>query len=134
MGLGLLLATLFVYFLMVALFKSYVLPLVILFAVPLGIVGVVLMLYVTQTAVNVQSLLGVIFMVGIVVSNTVLLVDFAEHLRTQQGLPAAEAIFEAAAIRVRPVLMTALATLFALLPMAIGYARGSEANAPLGAP
>jgi multidrug efflux pump subunit AcrB len=132
LGLGLLLATLFVYFLMVALFKSYVLPLVILFAVPLGIVGVVLMLYVTQTAINVQSLLGVIFMVGIVVSNTVLLVDFAEQLRNEREISPAEAIQEAAAIRVRPVMMTALATLFALLPMAIGYARGSEANAPLG--
>jgi multidrug efflux pump subunit AcrB len=132
LGLGLLLATLFVYFLMVALFRSYVLPLVILFAVPLGIVGVVLMLYVTQTAINVQSLLGVIFMVGIVVSNTVLLVDFAEQLRSEKELSPAEAIQEAAAIRVRPVMMTALATLFALLPMAIGYARGSEANAPLG--
>jgi multidrug efflux pump subunit AcrB len=70
--------------------------------------------------------------VGIVVSNTVLLVDFAEQLRNEREISPAEAIQEAAAIRVRPVMMTALATLFALLPMAIGYARGSEANAPLG--
>ena len=132
LGVGLLLATLFVYFLMVALFKSYVLPLVILFAVPLGVVGVVIVLFVTQTAINVQSLLGVIFMVGIVVSNTVLLVDFAEQLRRDESLSPGEAICRAAAIRVRPVMMTAFATLFALLPMAIGYARGSEANAPLG--
>ncbi|HJT36685.1 MAG TPA: efflux RND transporter permease subunit [Pirellulales bacterium] len=132
LGFGLLLATLFVYFLMVALFKSYVLPLVILFAVPLGVVGVVLILFVTGTALNVQSMLGVIFMVGIVVSNTVLMTDFAENLRREEDLSPTEAICQAAAIRVRPVVMTALATLFALLPMAIGYARGSEANAPLG--
>ena len=77
LGFGLILATMLIYFLMAALFKSYVTPLVILFAVPLGLVGVVAMLYLTNTAINVQSLLGVIFMVGIVVSNTVLLVDFA---------------------------------------------------------
>ena len=86
LGFGLILATLLIYFLMVALFKSYVTPLVILFAVPLGLVGVVPMLYLTGTAINVQSLLGVIFMVGIVVSNTVLLTDFAQNLRTQEGL------------------------------------------------
>ena len=85
LGFGLILATLLIYFLMAALFKSYVTPLVILFAVPLGLVGVVTMLYLTDTAINVQSLLGVIFMVGIVVSNTVLLVDFAQNLRVQEG-------------------------------------------------
>ena len=85
LGFGLILATMLIYFLMAALFKSYLTPLVILFAVPLGLVGVVTMLYVTDTALNVQSLLGVIFMVGIVVSNTVLLVDFAQNLRTQEG-------------------------------------------------
>jgi multidrug efflux pump subunit AcrB len=73
LGVGLVLASLLIYFLMVALFKSYITPIVVLAAVPIGIVGVVLMLWVTGTAINVQSLLGVIFMVGIVVSNTVLL-------------------------------------------------------------
>src|SRR5207244_5063616 len=81
LGVGLILASLLVYFLMVALFKSWLTPLVILSAVPLGLVGVVLILFLTGTALNVQSLLGVIFMVGIVVSNTVLLVDYAQHLR-----------------------------------------------------
>jgi multidrug efflux pump subunit AcrB len=90
------------------------------------------MLYVTGTAISVQSLLGVIFMVGIVVSNTVLMVDFAQNLRRQEGLSPTEAIVKAASVRVRPVLMTALAALFALIPMALGLARGSEANAPLG--
>jgi Cu/Ag efflux pump CusA len=80
----------------------------------------------------VQSLLGVIFMVGIVVSNTVLLVDFAQNLRRDERLTPTEAILKAASIRVRPVIMTALAAFFALLPMALGLARGSEANTPLG--
>jgi multidrug efflux pump subunit AcrB len=132
MGLGLVLASLLVYFLMVALFRSWLSPLVILSAVPIGLIGVVLTLYVTHTAINVQSLLGVIFMVGIVVSNTVLMVDFAQHLRRQERLSPTDAIIKAASIRVRPVVMTALAALFALIPMALGLARGSEANAPLG--
>ena len=132
LGAGLVLASLLVYFLMAAMFKSYVTPLVIMSAVPLGLVGVILMLYVTGTAINVQSLLGVIFMVGIVVSNTVLLVDFATNLRAAEGLSPTEAIRRAAGIRVRPVVMTAIAAFFALVPMALALERGSEANAPLG--
>jgi multidrug efflux pump subunit AcrB len=132
LGLGLILASLLVYFLMVALFRSWIIPLVIISAVPVGLVGVVLMLFLTGTALNVQSLLGVIFMVGIVVSNTVLLIDFAQHLRNSQRLTPLEAITRAAGIRVRPVIMTALAAFFALVPMSLGLARGSEANVPLG--
>ena len=90
------------------------------------------MLYFTGTALNVQSLLGMIFMVGIVVSNTVLLIDFAQKLRADENLSPTEAVKRAAAVRVRPVVMTALAAFFSLLPMALGLARGSEANAPLG--
>ena len=129
---GMVLAVTLIYFLMVALFKSYVMPLVILAAVPVGAVGVVLMLYLTGTALNVQSLLGVIFMIGIVVSNTVLLTDFAQNLRKTEKLSPTEAIARAAGIRVRPVVMTALATFFALIPMSLGLERGSEANVPLG--
>lgn len=132
LGIGLVLASLLVYFLMVALFRSWVVPLVILSGVPVGLVGVVLILFVTGTALNLQSLLGVIFMVGIVVSNTVLMTDFAQNLRASEGLTPTEAIVKAAGIRVLPVMMTALAALFALVPMALGLARGSEANAPLG--
>ena len=122
----------FVYFLMVVLLDSYLVPLVILSAVPVGLVGVLPMLWLTGTALNVQSLLGVIFMVGIVVSNTVLMVDFAQNMRTQEKLSPTEAIRKAASIRARPVVMTALAALFALVPMALALERGSEANAPLG--
>ncbi|HVX13773.1 MAG TPA: efflux RND transporter permease subunit [Pirellulales bacterium] len=132
LGLGLILAVLLIYFLMVALFKSYITPLVVLSAVPVGVIGVVVMLFVTGTPINVQSLLGVIFMVGIVVSNTVLLTDFAQNLRVLEGLSPTEAIRKAASIRVKPVVMTALAAFFALIPMALAFQRGSEANAPLG--
>lgn len=125
-------AVLLIYFLMVALFRSYLTPLVVLSAVPVGLVGVLLVLYCTRTALNVQSLLGVIFMIGIVVSNTVLLIDFAENVRKTDRVAPAEAIRKAASVRVRPVVMTALATFFALIPMSLGLSRGSEANVPLG--
>jgi multidrug efflux pump subunit AcrB len=131
-AMGMAAAVLLIYFLLVALFKSYVTPLVVLSAVPIGVIGVVLALFVTHTALNIQSLLGVIFMIGIVVSNTVLLTDFAINLQKAEGLDPTEAIKRAGAIRVRPVVMTALATFFALIPMALGLARGSEANVPLG--
>jgi multidrug efflux pump subunit AcrB len=132
LGFGLIGASVLVYFLMVALFRSWLTPLVIMSAVPIGLVGVILMLFLTKTALNVQSLLGVIFMVGIVVSNTVLLIDFAQNLRKEEKLAPTDAIIKAASIRARPVVMTALAAFFALVPMALGLARGSEANTPLG--
>ncbi|QEL19606.1 efflux RND transporter permease subunit [Limnoglobus roseus] len=131
-AMGMAAAVVLIYFLLVALFKSYVTPVVVLSAVPIGLIGVVLVLFVTGTALNIQSLLGVIFMVGIVVSNTVLLTDFATNLQKTEKLLPTEAIRRAAAIRVRPVVMTALATFFALIPMSLGLERGSEANAPLG--
>ena len=131
-GSGLLLAVVLIYFLMVALFESYVTPLVILLAVPIGLIGVVTVLFATGTALSVQSLLGVVFMVGIVVSNTVLMVDFAQNLRTAEGMTPGQAIRKAATLRVRPVVMTAIATFFALLPMSLALERGSEGNAPLG--
>ncbi len=131
-GVGLALAVVFVYFLMVTLLDSYLIPLVVLSAVPVGLVGVIPLLWVTGTAINVQSLLGVIFMVGIVVSNTVLLTDFAETTRKEEKISPTEAIVKAAKIRARPVVMTALAALFALIPMALALEKGSEANAPLG--
>jgi len=131
-AMGMAAAVLLIYFLLVALFKSYITPVVVLSAVPIGVIGVVLILAITGTALNMQSLLGVIFMVGIVVSNTVLLTDFATNLQKQENFTPDAAIRKAAAIRVRPVVMTALATFFALVPMSLGLARGSEANVPLG--
>jgi CzcA family heavy metal efflux pump len=130
LGFGLAMAAVLVYLLLVPLFRSYVGPLIIMFAVPLGLIGVLLMLFLTHTTLNVQSSMGVIFMVGIVVSNGVLLVDFANKQR-KLGATVHEAITTAAAIRFRPILMTFLATFLDLVPMAIGLGRGSEANVPL---
>jgi multidrug efflux pump subunit AcrB len=130
LGWGLALAAILVYLLMVALFRSYLGPFIIMFTVPLGLIGVLAMLFVTHTTLNVQSAMGVIFLVGIVVSNGVLLVDFANKQR-KLGATVQHAITTAAAIRFRPILMTFLATFLDLVPMAIGVGRGSEANVPL---
>jgi multidrug efflux pump subunit AcrB len=130
LGFGLALAAVLVYLLLVALFRSWMGPFIIMCTLPLGLIGVLVILYVTGTTLNVQSEMGVIFLVGIAVSNGVLLVDFANGAR-KQGASVHDAIARAAAIRFRPILMTFLATFFDLVPMAIGLGRGSEANAPL---
>jgi multidrug efflux pump subunit AcrB len=130
LGKGLILASILVYFLMVPLFRSFMGPFIIMFTVPLGLIGVLTMLFVTRTTLNVQSAMGVIFLVGIVVSNGVLLVDFANRQR-QLGATVHAAITTAAAIRFRPIMMTFLATFLDLIPMAIGLGKGSEANVPL---
>jgi multidrug efflux pump subunit AcrB len=131
LGIGLILAILLMYFLMVGLDKSYVVPLTVMLTVPLCLAGVLPMLYFTNTSINVQSILGIIFIVGIKVANTVLMTDFAQELRRHEGLTPIEAIRKAASIRVRPVTMTALAAFFAMIPAAMAIERGSEANAPL---
>ncbi|HET6328112.1 MAG TPA: efflux RND transporter permease subunit, partial [Planctomycetaceae bacterium] len=131
LSIGLVLAALLMYFLMVALDRSWVVPLTVMGTVPLALAGVLPMLYFTRTALNVQSLLGIIFIVGIKVANTVLMSDFAQELRRHEGLTPTEAIRKAASIRVRPVTMTALAAFFAMVPAALAIERGSEANAPL---
>jgi multidrug efflux pump subunit AcrB len=130
LAVGLTLASLLVYLLQVALFRSWVGPFIIMFTVPLGLIGVLAMLYITHTTLNVQSQMGVIFLVGIAVNNGVLLVDFANQ-RRKHGVPVREAIFTAAGVRFRPILMTFLATFLDLVPMAIGMGKGSEANIPL---
>jgi multidrug efflux pump subunit AcrB len=130
LGIGLALASTLVYLLMVPLMRSFMMPLIIMAAVPLGLIGVLTLLWATGTTLNVQSEMGVIFLVGIVVSQGVMLMDFANQLR-KQGRPVHEAITEAAVIRFRPILMTFLATFLDLLPMAIGLGRGSESLTPL---
>ena len=128
---GLILASILMYFLMVGLDKSWLVPLTVMSVVPISLAGVLPMLYFTHTALNVQSLLGIIFIVGIKVANTVLMTDYAQELRKHEGLSPTEAIRKAASIRVRPVTMTALAAFFAMIPGALAIERGSEANAPL---
>ena len=130
LAVGLALASLLVYLVQVALFRSWVGPFIIMFTVPLGLIGVLTMLFVTKTTLNVQSQMGVIFLVGIAVNNGVLLVDFANKQR-KRGTPIHKAITAAAAIRFRPILMTFLATFLDLMPMAIGIGKGSEATVPL---
>ena len=131
LGAGLVLASLLMYFLMVALDKSWIVPLTVMLGVPLSLIGIIPFLYHTGTALNVQSLLGIIFIVGIRVANTVLMTDYAQELRRHEGLNPTQAIRKAAAIRARPVTMTALAAFFAMIPAALALEHGSEANAPL---
>jgi multidrug efflux pump subunit AcrB len=128
---GLIGASVLIYFLMVGLDKSWVVPFTVMSILPLCLVGILPALYFTGTAVNVQSLLGFIFVIGIKVANTVLMTDFAQELRHAEGLTPTEAIHKAASIRVKPVTMTAVAAFFALIPGALALERGSEANAPL---
>jgi HAE1 family hydrophobic/amphiphilic exporter-1 len=129
-GLGLILATLLVYLILVAQFQSFVDPLLILLAVPTGFTGVLLILWITHTTLNIMSLMGVVMMIGIVVSNSILIVEFIRRLRAE-GTPLAAAVVLACRVRLRPVLMTSLATLIGLIPMALALGAGSEAYAPL---
>ena len=129
-GIGLLLAVVLVYLILVAQFASFLDPLIILLAVPPGLAGVLLFLLATGTTLNVMSLMGVVMMVGIVVSNSILIVEFTRQLRAQ-GKPLQEAVAVASRQRLRPVLMTSLATLLGLIPMAMALGAGSEAYAPL---
>jgi multidrug efflux pump subunit AcrB len=124
-------AVFLIYCLMVGLDKSFIVPLAVMSIVPLCLVGLLPMLYLTGSAINVQSLLGFIFIVGIKVANTVLMTDYAQELRRHEGLTPLQAIRKAASLRVRPVTMTALAAFFAMIPTALALEKGSEANAPL---
>lgn len=129
-ALGLLLAVALLYLILVAQFKSFLDPILILLAVPMGLIGVLVLLYATDTTVNVQSLMGVVMMVGIVVSNSILLVEFMRRLR-EEGMPVEDAVPMAGRVRLRPILMTSLATIIGLIPMALKLGTGSEAYAPL---
>ncbi len=125
-----LMAIALVYMVLASQFRSLVDPLVIMFSVPLGVTGVFLMLYVTGTTLSVNSFMGIIMMVGIVVSNGVLLVDFANVLR-RRGKSLFDAMVLAGRTRLRPILMTTIATVLGLVPMALGIGEGSETNVPL---
>jgi len=129
-GIGLLLAVLLVYLILVAQFASFIDPFLIVLAVPTGLVGVIFTLAFTGTTLNIQSLMGIVMLQGIVVSNSILIVDFANVLRSQ-GHSLVEAVAHSCRIRLRPILMTSLATVVGLLPMAFKLETGSEAYAPL---
>jgi multidrug efflux pump subunit AcrB len=129
-GLGLIVSVLLVYLILMAQFTSFIDPFIILMAIPPGLAGVVLILLVTGSTLNIMSLMGVIMMTGIVVSNSILIVEFAGTLH-QQGLSPLEAVVQSCKIRLRPILMTSLATLLGMIPMALGMEEGSEQYAPL---
>src|SRR5256712_844699 len=130
LGLAGALALMLVYMIMASQFQSLVDPFVIMFTVPLGLIGVVWMLLLTHVTLSIVSFMGVITMVGIVVSNGILLVDYANRLQ-DSGLAPRDAVLRAGRIRLRPILMTALATILGMIPMALGLGEGSETNMPL---
>ncbi len=129
-GIGLMLSVLLIYLVLVAQFKSFIDPFIILLAVPPGIAGAVATLLLTDTTLNVMSLMGTVMMVGIVVSNSILIVDFAHRLR-EQGRTVQQAVTLSCRVRLRPILMTSLATIIGLIPMSLALGAGSEAYASL---
>ncbi len=132
LGLGLILAAVLIYFLMVVLFQSWLDPFIIMTAVPGALAGILWMLAVTGTTINVESLMGAIMSMGIATSNSILVVSFANDIRVERGVSPVEAALEAAKTRLRPVLMTALAMGLGMLPMALSMGEAGEQNAPLG--
>ena len=132
LGLGMILAVLLVYALLVVLFQSWVDPFIIMMAVPGALIGILWMLALSHTTINVESLMGAIMSVGISVSNSILVVSFANDLRAREEVGPLRAVVDAARIRLRPVLMTAMAMIIGMVPMALGLGEAGEQNAPLG--
>lgn len=132
LGEGLILAVILVYALLVVLFQSWVDPLIIMMAVPGALMGILWMLALTGTTINVESLMGAIMSVGISVSNSILVVSFANEIRVRENLSALAAVVEAGRTRLRPILMTAMAMILGMIPMALGLGEAGEQNAPLG--
>jgi multidrug efflux pump subunit AcrB len=129
-GLGLIVSVLMVYLILMAQFRSFIDPFIILMAIPPGLAGVVMILLLTGSSLNIMSLMGVIMMTGIVVSNSILIVEFAGTLH-KEGKTLLDAVVQSCKIRLRPILMTSLATLLGMIPMALGMEAGSEQYAPL---
>jgi HAE1 family hydrophobic/amphiphilic exporter-1 len=131
MLMGLILAIVLIFMVMASQFESIKDPLVVMGSVPFAFIGVVLILFLTGTTFNLQSYLGIIMLAGIVVNNSILLVDTTNKLRRVEAMPLREAIIAAGRRRLRPILMTASSTVLGLLPLAIGLAEGGETQAPL---
>jgi len=129
-GIGLIISIILVYLILMAQFASFIDPLIILMAIPPGLAGVAVTLLITGSTLNIMSLMGVIMMAGIVVSNSILIVEFAGILH-DQGMVLKAAVVESCRVRLRPILMTSLATLLGMIPMALGLEAGSEQYAPL---
>jgi multidrug efflux pump subunit AcrB len=131
MGYGLIFAIILVYFIMVVNFQSWSDPFIVLMAVPGALAGILLMLFFTRTTVSVPALMGAIMSIGVGTANSILLVVFANDLR-REGADAMTAAYQAGRTRLRPVIMTAVAMLAGMIPMAMGIGEGGEQNAPLG--
>ncbi len=129
---GLVIAIILVYALLVVLFQSWIDPFIIMMAVPGALIGIIWMLVLTGTTINVESLMGTIMTVGISVSNSILVVSFANDVRSRHGVNPFEAVIAAGRTRLRPIMMTALAMILGMIPMAIGAGEAGEQNAPLG--
>jgi multidrug efflux pump subunit AcrB len=132
LGLGLVIAVLLVYMLMVVLFQSWLDPFIVIIAVPGALIGILWMLFLTGTTINVESFMGAIMAVGIAASNSILLVSFANEVRLETEMTPIQAALEAGKTRLRPVLMTALAMIIGMMPAALALGEGGEQNAPLG--
>jgi HAE1 family hydrophobic/amphiphilic exporter-1 len=126
LGLAMLTGILFIYLIMVALYDSYVYPFVVLFSIPLAMVGAMIALAVSGKALSIFTILGIIMLTGLVAKNAILLVDRTNQTRLDQGLTVYEALLEAAQSRLRPILMTTLTMIFGMLPIALSTASGSE--------
>ncbi len=132
LNVGFLLAIGLMYMVMASQFESLLHPLLILVSIPLGAIGVILMLVFTDTTLNIQSFIGVVMLAGIVVNNAIVLIDYANQLRlTHPDLDLTELVLQAARRRFRPILMTTLTTILAMLPLALGYGEGSELQVPM---
>jgi HAE1 family hydrophobic/amphiphilic exporter-1 len=129
-AIGLSLSVVLLYLILVAQFRSFKDPLLIMLAIPMGFIGVLITLPLTHTSLNVMSLMGVLMLVGIAASNSILIVEFAHRLEEQQN-SVADAVITSCRVRLRPILMTSLATIIGMLPMAIKLGTGSEQYAPL---
>jgi multidrug efflux pump subunit AcrB len=129
-AMGLTLSVVLLYLILVAQFRSFADPFIILLALPPAISGVLLTLVLTGTTLNVMSLMGVVMLAGIAMSNSILIVEFAHHLK-MEGKSVGKAVVESCRVRLRPILMTSLATIIGLMPMALNLGEGSESYAPL---
>ena len=125
-------AVMLMYLILVMQFGSFLEPLAIMVSLPLSLIGVMLALMFTNTTINIMSLIGVILLMGIVAKNAILLIDFAKWAREKEGLPRREALIQAGAIRLRPIMMTTLALIAGMIPVALGIGEGAEFRAPLG--
>jgi len=129
-GKGFLISFILLFLILVAQFRSFIDPFLIMLAIPMGFIGVLLIIPLTHSTLNVMSLMGVLMLIGIADSNSILIVDFAHKLE-EQGLSVSDAVITACRVRLRPILMTSLATIIGMIPMAMKLGTGAEQYAPM---